>query len=120
MKNLREIKRRFRHERLRRKITGSKERPRLCVHRSLNNFYAQIVDDVSGKVIFGKSTLAKELKPKIKHGGNIAAAALLGEAVAKVAVGKGIKQVSFDRGGYKFHGCVKAFVEAARKGGLEF
>jgi large subunit ribosomal protein L18 len=79
-----------------------------------------LVDDVTGKVLFGKSTLAKDLRGQLKSGGNIAAAAVLGEAFAKEAVSKGIKKICFDRGGYLYHGRVKAFAEAARKAGLEF
>ena len=121
MKNLREIKRFYRHERIRKGMLGTVERPRLCVHRSINNFSAQIVDDATGKVIIGKSTMAKDLKGKaIKDGGNVAAATVLGEKLAGLAISKGIKKVCFDRGGYQYHGRVKAFAEAARKAGLEF
>ena len=118
--NLRKIKRIARHERIRKTLFGSKERPRLCVHRSLNNIYAQIVDDTSHKVLLGISTLNKDIRKKIKSGGNLEAATALGEAVAAVAQKKGIKKVAFDRGGYLYHGRVKAVAEAARKAGLEF
>ena len=120
MKNLREYKREFRHKRVRKKIQGTTERPRLCVRRSLTNFYAQIVDDTQGKVLFGMSTLNKGLKGKIKNGGNVEAAVVLGEAVAAEAIKKGIKSVCFDRGGYLYHGRVKAFAETVRQGGMEF
>jgi large subunit ribosomal protein L18 len=109
-----------RHERIRKAVTGTTERPRLCVHRSIKNMQAQIIDDTTGKVLIGKSTLAKELRTKIKYAGNVSGAAVLGEALAVEALKKGIKKVSFDRGGYLYHGRVKAFAEAARKGGLEF
>lgn len=115
-----ELKRIYRHQRVRRKVIGSQERPRLCLHRSLNNLSAQIIDDVSSKIIFGLSTLNKDVKSKIKSGGNIQAASILGEALAKKAIEKGIIKVSFDRGGYLYHGRIKAFAEGARKGGLEF
>ena len=118
--DIKEVKRAARHERIRKRVAGVNGRPRLCVHRSLNNIYAQMVDDVNGKVIFGLSTLNKEIRKKLKDGGNIPAAAVLGEAVASLGVKKGIKQVSFDRGGYLYHGRIKAFADAARKGGLEF
>ncbi len=90
------------------------------MHRSAKNFYAQIVDDTSGKILFGMSTLNKALRGKIKNGGNVESAALLGETLATEIKSKGIAQVCFDRGGYLYHGRVKAFAEAARKGGLGF
>ena len=120
MLNIKEHKRMARHSRIRKKIQGLPHHPRLCVHRSLNNMHAQIIDDIGGKVLFGLSTLDKELRSKIKNGGNITAALLLGEALAQKAKSKGIKKVCFDRGGYLYHGRVKAFAEGARKGGLEF
>lgn len=113
-------KRIARHSRIRKKVLGLPHQPRLCVHRSLKNMQAQIVDDIKGKVLFGMSTLDKELRSKIKSGGNITAAALLGETFAQKAKAKGIKKVCFDRGGYLYHGRIKAFAEGARKGGLEF
>ena len=118
--NIKENKLRNRHQRLRKKISGSSEKPRLCVHRSLKNFQAQIIDDASGKVLFGLSTLRKDLKTKIKYGGNIEAATQLGKAFAQEAKKLGISKVCFDRGGYLYHGRVKAFAQAAREGGLEF
>ncbi len=120
MLNIKEHKRIFRHERIRKGIAGTIDRPRLCLHRSLNNLQAQIIDDGAGKVLLGKSTLAKDVKGKIKTGGNITAASILGEALAAEAIKKGIKKVAFDRGGYLYHGRIKAFAEAARKAGLEF
>jgi large subunit ribosomal protein L18 len=116
----REIKRVGRHKRIRKKIAGTSDQPRLCVHRSLTNFYAQIVDDSIGKVLLGMSTRNKGISSKIKSKGNIAAASVLGEAFAAEAKKKGIKKVSFDRGGYLYHGRVKAFADGARKGGMEF
>ncbi|MCK5012291.1 MAG: 50S ribosomal protein L18 [Candidatus Omnitrophica bacterium] len=115
-----EQKRIGRHRRIRKKIAGTVDQPRLCVHRSLTNFYAQIVDDSAGKVLFGMSTRNKGVSSKAKGGGNIAAASVLGEAFAAEAQKKGIKKVCFDRGGYLYHGRIKAFAEGARKGGMEF
>ena len=115
-----ELKRLARHQRIRKTIVGTMERPRLCVHRSHKNFAAQMVDDTTGKVLFGLSTLSKELRSKVKLGGNIPGATVLGEAIAQIAKSKGITKVAFDRGGYLYHGSVKAFAEAVRKGGLEF
>ena len=116
----REIKRVGRHKRIRKKVAGTSDQPRLCIHRSLTNFYAQIVDDNAGKVLVGMSTRNKSILSKIKSGGNIAAASVLGEAIAAEAQKKGVKKVCFDRGGYLYHGRVKAFAEGARKGGMEF
>jgi len=120
VKTTKEEKRVFRHRRIRKKVFGTKERPRMCVHRSLKNFHVQIIDDVEGKVLLGMSTLAKDLRDSVKNGGNVEAATSLGGAFAAEAQKKGIKIVCFDRGGYLFHGRVKAFAEAARKGGMEF
>ena len=120
MLNITEVKRIYRHRRIRAKISGSAERPRMCVHRSLKNMSVSVIDDVTGKVLMGLSTLAKEVKGKVKNGGNIKAAEVLGEAFAKLVLVKGIKSVSFDRGGYMYHGRVKSFADAARKAGLEF
>jgi len=116
-----EIYRKLRHKRVRKKISGTSQQPRLCVNRSLSNFYAQVIDDSEGKTLFGLSTLTKSINEKInKNGGNLNAATVLGEEFAKRAQKKGIKKICFDRGGYLFHGRVKAFAEAARKAGLEF
>lgn len=113
-------KRLARHSRIRKRVIGTTERPRLCVKRSLTNMYAQVIDDATGKVLLGMSTLSKEVKAKAKTGGNVAAATTFGETFAAESQKKGIKTVSFDRGGYLYHGRVKAFAEAARKGGMEF
>ena len=120
MLNRKEQKRIYRHQRIRKQIAGTADRLRLCVHRSLNNMHAQIIDDVQGKVLMGLSTSDKKLRSQIKSGGNIAAATILGESFAVKAKEKKIQKVCFDRGGYLYHGRVKAFAEAARKGGLEF
>ena len=118
--NVNEKKRSFRHARIRKTLYGSSEKPRLCVHRSLKNMHVQIIDDTSKKILFGLSTLDKDVRAKVKYGGNKQAAEILGEALANKAKEKGITKVCFDRGGYLYHGRVKAFAEAARKGGLEF
>ena len=121
MKLLRkETQRVLRHKRLRRKIVGTPERPRQCVHRSLNNLSAQLIDDMDGKVLLGMTTLSKTVKGKVKYGGNVKAATHLGEVFAVEAMKKGVKKVCFDRGGYQYHGRVKAFAEAARNAGMEF
>ncbi len=116
----REIGRISRHKRIRRKILGTAERPRLVIHRSHRNLVAQLVDDISQKTLFGVTTSAKDLRVKAEGGGNIKRAVLLGEIVAVRAKEKGVSRVVFDRGGYLYHGCIKAFAEAARKAGLEF
>ncbi len=115
-----ELGRIYRHKRIRQRLNGTSDRPRVCVHRSIKNFYVQVIDDANAKIIFGLSTLTKEVRNKLKDGGNVDAAAYLGEVFATEAKKKGIKKICFDRSGYLYHGRVKAFVEAARKGGLEF
>jgi large subunit ribosomal protein L18 len=109
------IRRRI-HERIRRKLAGTGERPRLNVYRSLGHIYAQVIDDQKGETLVSASTLAL----KLKTGGNVAAAREIGKAVAELAVKQGIKKVVFDRGGYLYHGRVKALADAAREAGLEF
>ena len=104
------------HDRIRRKLAGTTERPRLSVHRSLNHIYAQVIDDQTGQTLVSASTLAV----KSKAGGNIAAAKEIGKTIAERAVEKGVKQVVFDRGGYLYHGRVKALADAARESGLVF
>ena len=106
-----------RHERVRAKISGTAERPRLCVFRSNKNISVQVVDDVAGKTLVAASTLDKEVTTKAS---NIEAAKEVGELIAKRAVKAGIKNVVFDRGGYIYHGKIKALAEAAREAGLEF
>jgi large subunit ribosomal protein L18 len=110
-----EIRQRI-HARIRRKLTGTTERPRLSVHRSLNHIYAQVIDDQTGETLVSASTLAL----KAKSGGNVAAAKEIGKAIAERAVEKGVKKVVFDRGGYLYHGRIKALADAAREAGLEF
>ena len=106
-----------RHNRVRKNISGTAERPRLNVFRSLNNIYAQIIDDVKGVTLVSASSMDKGFDG---YGGNIEAAKAVGKAVAEKALAAGIKQVVFDRGGYVYHGRVAALAEGAREGGLEF
>jgi large subunit ribosomal protein L18 len=109
-----------RHLRVRKRVEGSAERPRLSVFRSLKHIYAQVITDFDGRTLVQASSLDPEIRPSLKHGGNIAAAKMVGELVAKRAIEKGIKSVVFDRGGYLYHGRVKALAEAAREAGLDF
>ena len=106
-----------RHKRVRKNISGTAQRPRLNVFRSLNNIYAQIIDDVEGKTLVSASSMDTGFEG---YGGNIEAAKAVGKAVAEKAIAAGIKQVVFDRGGYVYHGRVAALAEGAREGGLEF
>jgi len=115
-----EIQRAKRHARVRKNLKGTTERPRLCVHRSLNNIHAQLVDDTKGATIVAASSLHKELSKDKGHKGNVATAKKVGEIIGKMAIEKGIKQVVFDRGGYLYHGRVKALADGAREAGLEF
>jgi large subunit ribosomal protein L18 len=109
-----------RHKRVRKKVFGTPDRPRLNVFRSLKHIYAQVIDDYSGKTLAAASSADKELKEKVASGGNMTAAKSVGQLVAQRAAGKGVKAVVFDRGGYLYHGRVKALADAAREGGLEF
>ncbi len=109
-----------RKERVRKKVSGTSERPRLCVFRSASHIYAQVVNDQDGRTLVEASTVSPDLKGAIKHGGNVASAQKVGELVAKKALAKDIKKVVFDRGGYLYHGRVKALADAARSAGLEF
>ena len=116
-KTNRKMERARRHTRVRRKISGTAERPRLCVYRSNTNLYVQVIDDVAGKTLVSASTLDKEVKTKYA---NKEAAKEVGALIAKRALEKNIKDVVFDRGGYIYHGVVKELAEAARNGGLNF
>ncbi|NPV71789.1 MAG: 50S ribosomal protein L18 [Firmicutes bacterium] len=109
-----------RHLRVRKRMSGAPERPRLSVFRSLKHIYAQIITDFDGRTLVQASSADPEMKARVKHGGNLAAAKMVGELVARRALDKGIKSVVFDRGGYLYHGRVKALAEAAREAGLEF
>ena len=106
-----------RHNRVRGKISGTAERPRLCVFRSENNIYAQIIDDVTGNTLVSASSVEKGFEG---NGGNCEAAKKVGAAIAERALKKGVEDVVFDRGGYIYHGRVKALAEGAREGGLKF
>jgi large subunit ribosomal protein L18 len=109
-----------RHGRVRKKVFGTVERPRLSVFRSTNHIYAQIIDDVNGVTLVSAGTSDKEVKAKISSGGNIDAAKAVGEAIAERALAKKVDAVVFDRGGFLFHGRVKALADAAREAGLKF
>nr|WP_156802666.1 50S ribosomal protein L18 [Coprothermobacter platensis] len=112
--------RRVRHLRIRKHIEGTAERPRLCVFRSSRHIYAQIIDDVAGHTLVSASTLDKELRGKLGDMKKTEQAAEVGKLLANRAAEKGIVKVVFDRGGYKYHGRVKALAEASREAGLEF
>ena len=110
-----------RHKRIRKKIAGTIERPRLSIRRSTGHLYAQVIDDTTGKTLVSFSTLSVDLKDKIKKdAGNVKGAVILGSALAEKCKKEGITKVVFDRAGYLYHGRVKALAEAARKGGLNF
>ncbi len=123
MKKERSVQRKLyrlkRHKRVRKKVFGTAERPRLCIFRSNQNIYAQLIDDVNGVTLASASTLDLELK-EWRGKAKLIVAKKVGFLIAKRALEKGIKQVVFDRGGYKYHGKVKAFADSAREGGLEF
>ena len=104
------------HSRIRRKVKGDTERPRLAIYRSLNHIYAQVIDDRLGKTLVSASTTEKDLRGA--SGGNLDAARRIGTAIAERAIAKGIEQVVFDRGGYLYHGRIKALTDAARAAGL--
>ena len=109
-----------RHQRIRKRLQGTGEKPRLSVYKSLNHIYAQLIDDAAGKTILSASTLEKEIRTNLKHGGNLEAAKKVGASLAEKALGKKITTVVFDRAGYRYHGCVKALADAAREKGLKF
>ncbi|MBM7615287.1 50S ribosomal protein L18 [Alkaliphilus hydrothermalis] len=114
------LTRKKRHTRVRGKVFGTPQRPRLNVYRSLTNIYAQVIDDVAGITIAAASSLDQEIKSKVGATGNKEAAKLVGELVAKRALEKGIETVTFDRGGYIYHGRVEALANGAREAGLKF
>ncbi|MBF0516113.1 MAG: 50S ribosomal protein L18 [Nitrospirae bacterium] len=109
-----------RHKRVRKKVTGTQERPRLTVYKSLSHMHAQMIDDTSGHTLAAASTLEKSLRTEAGHKGNIAAAKKVGALIAQKAKDKGINKAVFDKGGFKYHGRVRALAEAAREAGLEF
>ena len=108
------------HMRMRKRVAGTPERPRLCVHRSSRHIRAQVIDDASAHTIASASSLDKDVRSQIRGGGNIAASKVVGKIVAERARAKGIENVVFDRGGYQYHGRVQALAEAAREAGLKF
>jgi large subunit ribosomal protein L18 len=108
------------HYRVRQRVSGTPERPRLCVYRSLDHIYAQVIDDRSGKTLAAASSIDGETRKEIKGGGNIAAAKVIGRIIAERCKSAGIELVVFDRGGYKYHGRVAALANAAREAGLKF
>ena len=112
-------KRGFSHDRIRKKMQGTADRPRLNVYRSLNHIYVQVIDDLNGKTLVSAST-AEGKKEDRRTGGNVASAKALGKAIAERAKAKGVTKVVFDRGGYIYHGRVKALADAAREAGLQF
>ena len=113
-------KRQARHARVRKHISGTPERPRLCVFRSTKHIYAQVIDDTTGNTLAAASTLDQDIKAQAQYGGNKAAARLVGGSVAKKAQEKGITEVAFDRGGFLFHGRVKELADGASEAGLKF
>ena len=123
-KSVRKLSRNLRreevHKRVRRRVAGTISRPRLCVYRSLGHIYAQVIDDLGGRTLVSASSLDKETRGQTKGGGNVAAAKVVGKAIAERARAAGIQQVVFDRGGYKYHGRIQALANAAREAGLNF
>ena len=116
-RNARRLKR---HQRVRNKVFGTPEKPRMCVFRSAKNISVQIIDATKGHTLVAASSIDKDLKDQIPYGGNKEAAKIVGEAVAKKALAAGIETVSFDRGGFLYHGRVKELAQGAREGGLKF
>ena len=114
------VRRQRRRFRVRKRVRGSSERPRLTVTRSHKNVSCQIIDDVAGRTLVSASTLDKDLRSQVAYGGNKAAAQAVGKAIAEKALAAGIKQVAFDRGHLKYHGRVAALADAAREAGLSF
>ena len=109
-----------RHERVRKRVAGTATMPRLSVYKSLSHIYAQLIDDTDGKTLAAASSAEKEVQAGMKHCGNVAAAKKVGANIAQRAIEKNIKNVVFDRGGYQYHGCIKALADAAREQGLHF
>ena len=119
-KQARNVARKKRHMRIRNKISGTAARPRLAVFRSNSHIYAQVIDDEAQHTLVAASTMEKDIRQKLENTANVEAARVVGEELAKKAKAKGISSVIFDRGGYLYHGKVKALADAAREGGLEF
>jgi large subunit ribosomal protein L18 len=108
------------HDRVRQRVVGTSERPRLCVYRSLGHIYAQVIDDHGGRTLVSASSLDKDTRTAVKGGGNVAAARIVGKTIAERSLAAGVQQVVFDRGGYMYHGRVQALASAAREAGLKF
>lgn len=119
-KETRAIKRNRKHLRVRKKVFGTAERPRLSIYKSLNHIYAQVIDDSKGETLAFASTLSPEIREEVGRKKNTAAARVIGRLVAEKARARGIEKVVFDRGGYPYHGRIAAFADAARENGLEF
>jgi large subunit ribosomal protein L18 len=115
-----EAHRRRVHARMRKRVIGTAERPRLCVHRSARHIRAQVIDDASARTLASASSLDKDVRAQLRGGGNVAASKVIGKIIAERARAKGIEKVVFDRGGYQYHGRVQALAEAAREAGLKF
>jgi len=109
-----------RHTRIRKKVRGSSERPRISVFKSTKHIYAQLINDDEGSTVVSVCTMDKEIRDAIKHGGNVEAAKKVGEALGKRAAEKGVRLAVFDRGGYPYHGRIKALADSARESGLSF
>ena len=109
-----------RHERVRKNLTGTPAKPRLCVYRSLKNISVQLIDDTTGRTLAAASSLDKDIKAQAAYGGNKAAAKLVGEKIGKIVLGLGTSEVAFDRGGFLYHGRVKELADGAREAGLKF
>jgi large subunit ribosomal protein L18 len=116
----RETNRHKKHSRIRSRISGTAERPRLSVFRSLDNIFVQLIDDVNGVTLASASTIDKEVKATVKNGGNKEAAATVGKKIAERALAKNIKAIVFDRSGYIYNGRIQSLADAAREAGLEF
>ena len=116
----RDLHRKRIHLRVRTRVTGTHERPRLCVYRSNGNIYAQVINDLTGRTIASASSIDKETRKDMKNGNNVAAAKVIGKKIAERTRAAGIEQVVFDRGGYMYHGRVEALAAAAREAGLKF
>ena len=119
-KSRKRLAREYRHKRVRKHLSGTSERPRLAVYRSIDNIYAQVIDDVKGVTLVSASTIDSKIKALIADKEKIEQAKIVGQTLAERAVDAGIKRVVFDRGGFKYHGRVKALADASREAGLEF
>jgi len=120
IKNIKKLKRTKRHKRIRKKVIGTSEKPRLSIYRSLKGLHVQFVDDISHKTIVGMSTCRKDIKKLLKNSANVEAAKKFAELVAVEISKKGIERIVFDRGGYCYHGRIKAFADSLREKGIKF